>query len=828
MTETAPPPAAPPDSEVPPKRRRWWKRILVSLLLVILGAAVAAVVIVPRQNMFQVNGEITINGLRKPITIVRDEKGMPYIHADNRRDLFFGQGFATAQDRFFQMHLMKLRACGRLTELAGEVARDLDIRSRTIGLRRAAEAHSQILDDENRDIFQAFADGVNAFLDTCPQDIPLEFQLAGLEPEQWQTVDSLSLLYLMGWDTSANLRHEVIGQALIDVIGPEKARELFPLNINPDVEADTQSDAEEEAAQIVPEQLNVLGQPLLTSLMDSGPLHVGSNNWVTGKEKSAGGQVILSGDPHLDPRMLPGIMYAAGYIGPEMRAVGAGVPGIPGFIIGRNERVACSVTNNYGDVQDLYVETVDSNNAENYLDGGESIPFQTITETLTIKDSAAPNGLRTEDITIRLTSRGPVVTEVLSGVSADRVLTLRWAAVESMLPDTGLAAVLTARSVDDLEDSMRSVTAVILNLVFADIDGNIAWRAIGRVPLRTPATGTLPFVVDPENPAEDNWQGWIPFEEMPHTSNPERNWLGTANHWLIEPDYVHYYSNYASASFRYRQLKNRMAEDKDGLSVDDHWSIQRDTKNLLAEAVTPLLIDALAEDETTQPLADVLRGWDCHDTVDQSAPTVFQTVFTEFARETFEDELGTETADLMLGTWYFWQERLLHMIRAGQSSWFDDQSTSDVTETMEDLIRRAGRSTVEKLSPKLGRNPIDWMWGRTHTMQFDNPIRRSGVGREWLGTSPRAVDGSGETLYRGWYSLKDPHKVAFAAALRMVVDFGDSEKVRAVLAGGSAGRTFHPHQKDQLDAYFTGEPLHWWFSDKAIAEHEQSRLVLNP
>ena len=555
---------------------------------------------------------------------------------------------------------------------------------------------------------------------------------------------------------------------------------------------------------------------------------MGSNNWTTGPAVSGGEHAILAGDPHLDPRMLPGIMYSVGFVMPEVRAVGAGVPGIPGFIVGRNEHVAIAVTNSYGDVQDLYVETLDAEKEGHYREGGKSIPFTVRKETLKIKDSAADGGFRTEEFEIRFTARGPVVSDVLSGLDSDKLVTLRWAAVESMEPKLGLMELLTAKSIDDVGEAIRSVTSIVLNFVFADADGNIGWRVSGRVPIRKPGGGTMPYVVEPETEWQDNWQGWIPFDEMPHQRNPERGWLGTANHYTVTSDYPYYFTNYASPSYRYRRLKQRIADQAGQLTVDDHWSIQRDTKNLLAEAVAPILIEPLAGDEQTSALADVLNTWDFQDDKDQPGPTVFQTVYTEFAKQTFQDELGVELTAKMLSNWYFWQERFEQMVRTGDGPWFDDVSTDDVTETMADMIQRAGKATIARLKPQLGTNPQQWQWGKIHTMQWVNPIRRSGVGMNWLGTKPIPANGSAETLYRGWYDFDDPYGVTHTAAVRMVVDFGDNEKVRAVLAGGESARTFHAHQKDQIDAYMSGAPLHWWFSDKAIEEHTQSRLTLAP
>ncbi|HAC92229.1 MAG TPA: penicillin acylase family protein, partial [Planctomycetaceae bacterium] len=576
----------------------------------------------------------------------------------------------------------------------------------------------------------------------------------------------------------------------------DRTTELLPINRNPEDTASGQHATEMKAAEIFfAEPLQVADDRCVQALLDAGDLQVGSNNWVTSPRLSSSGHAMVVGDPHLDPRMLPGIMYAVGYVLPDARAVGANVPGIPGFTIGRTEHIATAVTNNYGDAQDLYIETIDPQNSQNYLEAGKSIPFLVERQTLKIKDKSAADGFRQEDFEVRLTSRGPVVSDVL-GIKTDKLLSLRWAAAQNMQPQMGLTNLLTAKTVAEVDDALRTVTSIVLNFVFADTSGNIAWRATGVLPNRS-FGGTAPVPIPSNNSWQDNWRGWIPFEEMPHQLNPQRGWLGTANHYTIESNYPHYYSDFASPSYRYRRLQQRMDEHLDvdhQATVDDHWSIQRDTKNLMAQSVTPQLVAALSADDRTARLADVLRAWDYHDDIDQSAPTVFQTVYSELAKATFSDELGEELAIKMLGNWYYWQERFESLVLDGTSHWFDDITTTEVTESMDQMIVRAGLSALERLMPMLGSDPAKWRWGDVHTLSFVNPLRRSGLGSGILGTGPLAAAGSGETLYRGWYAYDDPYHVISTAALRMVVDLGDNEKVTAVVAGGTVARTFHPHQ----------------------------------
>ncbi|MEM8931117.1 MAG: penicillin acylase family protein [Acidobacteriota bacterium] len=318
----------------------------------------------------------------------------------------------------------------------------------------------------------------------------------------------------------------------------------------------------------------------------------------------------------------------------------------------------------------------------------------------------------------------------------------------------------------------------------------------------------------------------MPFTDMPHARNPERDWVGTANHYVALPDADYYYSNFASPSYRYR----RLIELFDGTAeptVDDHWAWQLDARNLLAESIAPIFAEALSAHDATRDLGEILAAWDHVDAVDAAAPLVFQETMRQLALATFRDELGESVADVMLDDWYFWQERFERMVLDGRSTWFDDVSTAE-TETLPELIRRAGEAARTRLAPEVGPDPRDWRWGDVHHLTFTDAIRRDGPGARWLGSGPHPAPGSGETLHRGWYDFPEPFGITHTASLRMVIDLGDPEKVRAVLPGGVAGRLFHPHRTDQIDDFVDGSVLHWWFSDRAIDLHAEHRLRLVP
>lgn len=796
----------------------------MTLLRGLLGFVVMTVVVTgcASFNSYQDEGRLAMAGLQQPVKVVRDEKGMPYIYADNLSDAFQTMGFITAQDRLFQMELTRMVAAGRISELVGERALPLDRRMRTIGIHRLADRHARLLREDATALLRKYIDGVNAFVEEHPDDHHLEFKLSGIQPTPWTLTDVLSIMYYMSWSTSANVKTEIITQMLIDRLGPEKAAALFPLNVNPD--EDTGQPPAQTLAAAGPLAIDLQADRDLLGFLDDNPLTVGSNNWAVSPAMSQGTKPILANDPHLDARILPGPWYPCGLMTPELRIVGAHIPGLPAMPIFRNDAVAVGITNAYADVQDLYVETLDPGDAGRYLEGQDAIPFEVIEETLRYKDDTAPEGFSEEKLEIRLTKRGPVISDIFSQLETDRVLTLRWASAESMTSTSEFTLTMQAKSAADFREALRQWTTIQLNFVFADHQGNIGWHVSGMLPNRSPGAGTVPYVVRDNR---DNWSGWIPFEDMPHASNPEKGWIGTCNHKTVGADYPYYYSSYFASSYRYRRLKALMS-DRSEIAVDEHWQFQRDTRNVMAEVLVPIMAPVLTAHDETRAMGTILSEWNLQDDANLVAPTIFHAVYGRWAVEVFQDELGETLTDSMLNTWYFWQERFQRMVENGQSSWFDDVSTTDSRETMQDMLYRAAREAHSELATRFGADMAQWQWGKAHTIEFVSPIRRNGLGKGLLGGGKHALSGSGETLLRGQYDFKQPFDISFSAALRMVADLNDPDKVLAVIPGGISGRVFHPHSKDQIDAFISGEKQYWWFSDEEIKAHTQSELILHP
>jgi penicillin amidase len=813
-------------------RKIFFRGVLVLVLLAVVAVA-AAVLIVPRQNDYQVDGTLHLKGIAAPIEIVRDAAGIPYVRASSRDDLFFGQGYATAQDRLFQMHLTRLFAQGRLGELAGERTRDLDLRLRTFGFHRLAKKQAALLDDESRRFFQRYADGVNAMIDSG-EDRPLEFSLAGIEPERWTIEDSLAITFYMSWNSSANLAHELLTDQLERKLG-DRAGLLRPLNWNPELETDPVGRPPAAALADVGTRDPATGE-LLAALLrplegfdPRGETALGSNNWAVGAGRSPSGKPIVANDPHLDARMLPGVWHPVGLVLPEARAIGATIPGLPGVTIGRGDHVAISVTNAYADIQDLYLENVDPNDSGRYLDGGVALPFDSWEETFRFKDGDAPGGVREEKRTLRATRRGPVVTDVLETkpeLQGGQAISLRWAPAETMSSWLLFDSLLTAKNIADVDADLAKANVICLNFVFADTGGGLGFRVSGRPPRRAAGTGIRPIAIDKALAEPDTWQGFLGPDEMPHAANPERGWLATANHLTAAPGLPYYYTDFAASSYRYRRIRE-VLDGPDKLSVSQHWQLQRDTKNLLAARLVPIFVAALEKDEDTRDFAQVLKLWNFRDEAEGAAPLVFQEILRQAVLATMSDEMGEALAAAYLDGLYYWQERFESLLVAGESPFFDDKNTP-LVEDRDAILVRAAEEARKSLAPRVGNDPKDWQWGKVHTITFFHPLRREGFLAHYFGSEPLPMSGSAETLLRAWYDIRNPYPTTFMASLRFVADLGDDDKMLLIWPGGVAARVFHPHFKDQIPAFMSGEERHIWVSDRAIATNAVHKLELRP
>ncbi|MEL7373335.1 MAG: penicillin acylase family protein, partial [Pseudomonadota bacterium] len=544
----------------------------------------------------------------------------------------------------------------------------------------------------------------------------------------------------------------------------------------------------------------------------------GSNAWAVSGQRSPGGAAIVANDPHVDVRNLPGFWHPIALITPDWRAVGVNA-GLPGINAGRNEHLAWGVTNGYADVVDLYIETPDPADPTRYLDGDESRPFTVLTETIAVKDGDE------RQIKIRLTRRGPVISDHDWTPFSDSIVSARWAVAEYPQADLQIKASMQARSVDEAVTAWSGHRMFGFSVVLGDTSGQTARVSTGAAPIRTRGDGATPLVAD----GEDNWEGLIPALDMPRVVDPEQGWAGSANQYAQPVDYSYTFTTYASPTWRYERLQQLLG-GSGTISHETHHEAQRDNLNVFAQSVVPIMRAALAEGEATEMLAAILEGWDYRDELDSAAPTVFQATYRHFARRVFRDDLGDAT-ERYLDSWYLWQQRLHAMVLEGDAdwgAWFDDTGTPD-RETRDDLFRLAGEDAIAELTEAYGPSAEDWHWGDVRAMHRSGPLRLSGLLGRLTGSQSYPQPGSGETLNRALYDFSAPgFDPQWSVSWRMVADLADSDKVRANLPGGVVGRTRHPQLDNQIAAFREGRVDYLWFSDAMIDQHAESTLTLRP
>jgi penicillin amidase len=804
------------------------KRFVLGLVALLLLALAGGYYVLYSSGHAQLDGDMRLVGLSAPVTVLRDEIGTPYIFAASTPDLIRAQGFVTAQNRLLQMELFRATWRGELAATFGAAALPGDIRMRVLGIRRNGERHASKLDAPSRAFLQQYVDGINGYVKSYPADHPIEFKLAGLTPRPWDVADLVTLVHYVHYSHATNFKTEVVAQMLIDKLGLERAKEILPLTINPDWSAPPPSTPAKRsaAAAVQGEPLNLQWSALNVTPDTLGHQGLGSNNWAVGPSRSASGKAMVANDPHLDNRILPGTWHPIGLFSPEVQAVGVALPGMPGILAGRTQHVAFGVTNAYGDVQDLYVETLDPTDPTRYMVGSKSEPFEVITETIRIKDKDAPGGMREQSLKIRYTRHGPIISEHAGlGPKGDKLLALRSTDAQVLGPVIGNEGLLTAPSAAAFDREVQKIDLMMFNFVFADDRGAIAHRATGAVPIRKGADGGFPRLSPKDG--SDDWVGFIPRDRLPGMSNPARAWVGTANHDTRPQGFAWYYTNHVSPNYRYTRIGQVLGAAQK-MTVDDHWRLMQDKRNLQSDVLRQPIVQALRDDPAQRDLAAILDKWNGEDSANSAAPLVYQALYREIARATFADKLGDDVANDMLATWYFWQQRFDALVATPNSRWFDDERTKDRRETLVDVIRAAAPRARAQIEALQGKDSVAWQWGKAHALRFVSPLRRNGPGQELLGGFSVERPGSGETVQRGVYDFGKPYDVVFFQSMQMVADLGDPDKIEAILAGGASERHLQPHQTDQAHLWAAGKRRAWWFNPTMAKAHAAHKLVLSP
>jgi penicillin amidase len=776
--------------------------VLMALALAVSGGAYFFL----NRTFPKVSGTLQVAGLQERVEILRDKWGVPHIFAQNEHDVFFAQGYAHAQDRLWQLEFNRRVGAGRLSEVLGEATLKSDRFLRTIGLYRAAQADLAILPAETLAALQAYADGVNAFIDTHRDRLPLEFTLLGFKPEPWTPTDTLAWGKVMCMDLGGNWEDELLRAQLVAAFGEEKARQLIPPY--PD-----------QGPSIIPQEARSYGRldtSLLEAYADVKALlsaegeGLGSNNWVVDGTKTASGRPMLANDPHLGIQM-PSIWYEVHLSTPEMDVVGASFPGAPGVIIGHNRSIAWGVTNVGPDVQDLYVEKVNPANPNQYEFRGQWEDMTVLQEQIKVKGRSDPVLM-----TVRLTRHGPLMTPVISG-ETDPVA-LRWTALEAGRLFHAVYLLDRSRNWEEFRAALKHWQAPSQNFVFADTKGNIGYQTPGSIPIRSRGQGLVP---SPGWTGEYEWKGYIPFEELPSVYNPPTHFVTTANNKVV-PDAYPYFIAYDWAPPWRAQRITELLQSKDKLTPDDFRDIQADTYDIPAATLMPYLLALTPQGWLQERAMPVMQQWDLHDDAQSSGAAIFQVMLWRMLINTFGDELQKAGVK----DWEGSVMALLGLLPDGGNAWFDDVATSQ-TETRDEILQRSFQEALDWWGNKYGDMPHLWQWGQVHTATFAHPIGSVKPLNLVFNRGPVAANGSGAAVLATGYTYKDFSVVALPS-YRQIIDVGEWANSRSMHTTGQSGQPFAKHYGDMIQSWKNVQHHSMLYEKTDIEANLEGKLELLP
>jgi penicillin amidase len=762
-----------------------------------------------RRPLPQLSGELRVSGLTGPVEIVRDRWGIPHISAHDPADAFFGQGFCHAQDRLWQMELTRRLASGRLAEVFGPNALDVDRFQRRLGLHRAAQTEWETADASLKEVLQAYAAGVNACLDGMLNTgkLPVEFVLARFQPDPWQPTDTLCYARYMAFSLSPNWESELVRSRLIAKLGYAVAASLEPDIWQPD------SDALPRLEDWGPPEMPEPGE-LPPIAVSGGP--GASNAWVVSGERSSTGKPLLANDPHLFPR-IPGVFYEVHLTaGGDLNVAGASAPCAPGILIGHNRHIAWGITATMVDVQDFYVERIDPGDQRRVEHAGRWETGTQVREVIKVKGRAQP---WVEEVLIT-PRHGPLLTPTPSLADEHRPLALRSMVLEAPSAATGLLAVNRARCWEEFRAAAANWGTPAINLVYADAEGNIGYQMAGRIPVRARGEGLVP---SPGWSGQYEWRDTVPFEDLPSAHNPPDGLWANANHNPAKGG-RHFLAREFIDPARYRRIR-QVLESKQRHSAVDFGALQADEVSLPARRIAELLVEHLAPAARHERMAvEALRGWDGRISGDSAAAAIYEVFRNELVRARFGESLDDLVAAVLgVGP---------HPLLAAVNSHYFLQTQRVLAyleeHGVDDVARRAFGKSVQWLTRRLGPSVTSWQWGKLHPLRMEHALSiRKPLGM-LFNVPPFPWSGDLETVRAGGSLPGTLSAGGPISAYRFIADCSDWDNSLSCVPAGQSGHRGSPHYADQVDSWrrVAYHPLA--FTRPAVARVAKHTLTLRP
>jgi penicillin amidase len=755
---------------------------------------------------------LKLKGLQGTVVIKYDENMVPHIFAENDHDLYFAQGYVTATDRLWQMDIQTRSAAGRLAEVVGDKALDVDRYHRRMGMVYGAEQSlkGMMADPHVNLMVSAYTDGVNAYVHQLwKRDYPIEFKLLDYEPEDWKPLNCALLLKLMT-ETLAGHTDAASMSNVLKKFGPAVTNDLFPdypYREEPIIPAGTKWDFKAlPLPKASAEFLEQITQPTQHKEKQEG---IGSNNWVIAGSKTASGYPILANDPHLN-LTFPSIWYQIQLYAPGVNTNGVSIPGAPCVITGYNNHIAWGQTNVGADVLDYYRIKFKDSSYNQYWYNNQWNPTTKRVETIAVR------GKKPVIDTVVYTHQGPVVYEsaakrLLSYPNVPVGCAVRWIAHDRSRDVLTFYLLNRAKNYADYRDALSYYTAPAQNFVFASADKDIAMTVNGKFPLKYKDQGK--YILDGTDPAND-WQGWIPADQNPASKNPPRGYLSSANQSSTDPNYP-YYLNWTFGPYeRGKRINDRLAAMKNA-TIDSIRLLQTDTYSIKAQDVLPTFLSCLDTTKLTteeQQALKLLKAWDKRFAANAVGATIFNDWWLKFYNMVWADKFIDKGNTLM---WPSQDRTIKLLLKDPQSNWFDNTRTA-TKETSADIVNQSFKIAVFYLVKKFGPPGKAWEWGQVKNTAINHLANLPGFG-------------TGKIIAGGTSSVIDAINGPAGPSWRMVVQMGPKVQGYGILPGGESGNPGSLYYNDMLKTWGAGElkPLLFLQSPTEQSNRIQSTLTLS-
>ena len=857
--------------------------LVVAGIVVVAVAAAFFVTWTIQRSFPQTAGTVELDGLQAQVTVQRDARGVPTITADSTDDLFYAQGFVHAQDRFFEMDFRRHVTAGRVAEMFGESQAGTDAFLRTLGWRKVAEAEVEAMDDTTRGYYEAYADGVNAYLATrSGAELSLEYAVIGLQnpdytPEPWEPADSVAWLKAMAWDLRGNIEDETERSLLAAQLGDgedaantgdvlEKLYPGYPFDENPVIvpkistvptvgtgaepaaytPAETDGEIQQASTTIEWEETSNVVEAASVLVGDVGE-GIGSNSWVVSGALTESGMPLLANDPHLGAS-LPSVWYQVQLKCSTVNEAcpfdvgGFSFSGLPGIVIGHNQHVAWGFTNLTTDVTDLYIERVEG---DQYWRDGALVPLEESTETIKVA------GGDDIELTVRSTVHGPIISGLTDDFTAiaddpepaldaevgtpaaplpaaendaEYAVSLRWTALDPGTTATAIFALSTAQTFDDFRYAASLFDVPAQNLIYADTEGNIGYQTPGRLPIRGAGDGWMP---QPGWDSSYDWTGFIPFEELPVSYNPASGYIVTANNAIVTDDYAYFLSrdwDYGYRAARIAHLIERLSAAAP-LTARDMRDIQMDSEMWIGKQLASAMSDVEVSGAGATEAVGLLASWDAQNTASSAAAAYANVLWSNLVQNIFANREQPLPID--------GQGRLFTVVgdmldNPGDPLWVNPKIDVD---GMSQMLALSAEQAYDELSGLQGTTTSRWNWGDLHAITLtSDTLGSSGIApiEALFNRGPFPVSGGASVVNATGWELGASYATTTVPSMRMVVDLSDFDASTWIHLTGASGHAFHEHYTDQTADWAAGVQKPWAFSSKAVKAAAVDTLVLAP